>query len=399
MAERQKNMKFLKKQILDLAQLELAEKLKPAVQTLESQKSVELQRTRTKVNLVQPESKDFGDITCNDYRNFFGYSYGCCGILMLFIVCLLTAVAQLLPSLWMTEWLSKPLEEQQDQKYPIVFAALIGAFIFLTLFRSIFVLQIVLKSATMLHDAITQRVLRSNILFFDSNPIGRIVTRFSKDLMTFDLIMPILMIITIQGFFRTGTVVVIICVFNYWMLAVVVVAAILMYLVMKKGTKVMIEAQRRDAESRGPIHGTIALVINGIVSLRASDRLRFFRQEFVNSLELGTNATFCYVLANRWIAIRADILCVVFITLVCFFLVFLKGTVESSLLVMSLQVSSDVIFLFSISFRMYAEIENGMTSAQRMFAYTQLEEEDDLVKPNDADLERRMWPSIGKIEY
>ena len=49
----------------------------------------------------------------------------------------------------------------------------------------------------MIHDAITKRVLRSNILFFDSNPIGRIVTRFSKDLMMFDLIMPILMIITI----------------------------------------------------------------------------------------------------------------------------------------------------------------------------------------------------------
>ena len=217
--------------------------------------------------------------------------------------------------------------------------------------------------------------------------------------MTFDLIVPILMIITIQGFFRTGTVIVIICVFNPWMLIVVLIAAILMYLVMKKGTKVMIEAQRRDAESRGPIHGTIALVINGMVSLRAADRLRFFRQEFINSLELGTNATFCYVLSNRWIAIRADVICVIFITLVCFFLVYMKGTIETSLLVMSLQIASDVIFLFSISFRMYAEIENGMTSAQRMFAYTQLEEEDDLVKPIDVELERRMWPSIGKIEY
>ena len=141
----------------------------------------------------------------------------------------------------------------------------------------------------------------------------------------------------------------------------------------------MIEAQRRDAESRSPIHGTIALVINGMVSLRAADRFRFFRQEFVNSLQLGTNATFCYVIANRWIGIRADIICVIFITLVCFFLVYLKGEVESSFLVMSLQVASDVIFLFSISFRMYAEVENAMTSAQRMFAYTKLELEDKLV--------------------
>lgn len=179
-------------------------------------------------------------------------------------------------------------------------------------------------------------MLHANILFFDSNPIGRIVTRFSKDLITFDLIVPILLIITIQGFFRTGTVVVTVCVVNPWMAIAVVIAAVLMYLVMRKGTQVMIEAQRRDAESRGPIHSTIALIINGMVSLRAADKIRYFRQDFVNQLQLGTNATFCYVVANRWIGIRLDVICVVFITLICFFLVYMKGTIETKFLVMSL---------------------------------------------------------------
>ena len=62
--------------------------------------------------------------------------------------------------------------------------------------------------------------------------------------------------------------------------------------------------------------------------------------------------------------------------------------------------SSDIIFLFSISFRTWAELENTMTSSQRMVAYTQLDLEDDLVKPGDRDLhERRMWPSEGKIQF
>ena len=62
----------------------------------------------------------------------------------------------------------------------------------------------------------------------------------------------------------------------------------------------------------------------------------------------------------------------------------MKGTIESSWLVMSLQVATDIIFLFSISFRMYSEIENHMISSKRMIAYTELEEEDDLEKPEDA---------------
>jgi len=146
---------------------------------------------------VAPENKDTGEIGWKDYSAFVSYSYGCCGIFFLILISTLTAVGQLLPSLWMTEWLSKDLEEQQDSYYPIVFGILIGVFIILTMLRSLTIFAVVLKSATNLHDAITKRVLRATILFFDSNPIGRIVTRFSKDLITFDLIMPILAIIAI----------------------------------------------------------------------------------------------------------------------------------------------------------------------------------------------------------
>jgi ABC-type multidrug transport system fused ATPase/permease subunit len=161
----------------------------------------------------------------------------------------------------------------------------------------------------------------------------------------------------------------------------------------------MLESQRCDSESRSPIHGTFAMVIDGLVSLRTADKLGYFRQDFINNLKLGTNATFCYAVANRWIGIRLDLLCCTFIGFIAFFLVILKGKVDNSLLVMSLQVSTDVIFLFSISFRMYAEIENNMTSSKHMIAYTDLEEEDALVKSEDKELDRCMWPSLGKIEY
>ena len=220
--------------------------------------------------------------------------------------------------------------------YPTVFAILIGIFIILTMLRSLSLFKIILTSSTNLHDAIVRRVLRANIVFFDSNPIGRIVTRFSKDLIVFDLLAPIISIITIQGFFRTGTVVVVISVINPWMIPVVACCAILMYFIMKKGTKVMIEAQRRDSEARSPIHGTFAMVINGLVSLRTAEKIKFFRQDFLNGLSLGTNATYCYVIANRWIGIRMDILCCIFNFMIALFLIMLKGKVDKTLLVMSL---------------------------------------------------------------
>jgi len=48
---------------------------------------------------------------------------------------------------------------------------------------------------------------------------------------------------------------------------------------------------------------------------------------------------------------------------------------------------------------MYAELENSMTSSQRMIAYTKLDLEDELEKPADKELEERNWPQSGKIEF
>ena len=40
-----------------------------------------------------------------------------------------------------------------------------------------------------------------------------------------------------------------------------------------------------------------------------------------------------------------------------------------------------------------------MISSQNMILYTDIEQEGELEKPGDAELERRVWPSSGKIEF
>ena len=44
----------------------------------------------------------------------------------------------------------------------------------------------------------------------------------------------------------------------------------------------MIDSQRFDGELRGPIHSTFSMIVNGLVSLRALDKLAYFKQDFNN---------------------------------------------------------------------------------------------------------------------
>ena len=100
----------------------------------------------------------------------------------------------------------------------------------------------------------------------------------------------------------------------------------------------------------------------------------------MEAIEKSANSTFCYYMINRWVGLRLDSICVLFSLVTSLFCIFLKDvpTIDRSMLTFSMQIVADIIATFSISIRMFAELENMMTSSQRIVEYTKIESEDDL---------------------
>ena len=90
--------------------------------------------------------------------------------------------------------------------YPAIFGGSIVFFMAMSYCRAQIIIQIISKAAKNIHDAMLTKVARSRILFFDSNPVGRILARFSKDISVVDLQIPALSNFCAQGIFRTLTV-------------------------------------------------------------------------------------------------------------------------------------------------------------------------------------------------
>ena len=61
-------------------------------------------------------------------------------------------------------------------------------YILLALARTTVIMMILIVSVTNMHTKMVTSICRSKILFFDSNPIGRVYTRFSKDVTVVDLV-------------------------------------------------------------------------------------------------------------------------------------------------------------------------------------------------------------------
>lgn len=79
-----------------------------------------------------------------------------------------------------------------------IYTALIVTSIILTTFRSILFFKIVINSAKNLHNFMFKSLIRAPMRFFDVNPSGRILNRFSRDMGAVDELLPRVMLESIQ---------------------------------------------------------------------------------------------------------------------------------------------------------------------------------------------------------
>ena len=162
--------------------------------------------------------------------------------------------------------------------------------------------MIINTSAKNMFRQMTESVLRAKIVFYDSNPIGRIVTRFSKDITVIDLLLTFYTIMITFGILKLVTTVIVVAIVNPYVLIPAFAMFALMIWLIRFASPALLEAQRLDSVIRGPIHSMFAMVVGGLVSLRAMSRLDYFSRGFQHELEKGTNVTFTYNGVNRWIS-------------------------------------------------------------------------------------------------
>lgn len=79
-----------------------------------------------------------------------------------------------------------------------IYTVLIVFAITVTLFRSMLFFNVAMRSSRNLHKSIFHALLEAPMRFFDTNPSGRVLNRFSKDIGAVDEILPRVLIEAIQ---------------------------------------------------------------------------------------------------------------------------------------------------------------------------------------------------------
>lgn len=111
---------------------------------------------------------------------------------------------------------------------------IVGIFVFI---NSLMRLLGAVTASGVLHVAVLANVIQSPMSFFDATPIGRIVNRFSKDLDTLDIMIPMIVGMFLNCLFQTISTILVISFSTPMFLAVIAPLLIFYYFVQVFETK------------------------------------------------------------------------------------------------------------------------------------------------------------------
>ena len=184
------------------------------------------------------------------------------------------------PDIWLSFLTKKPPKDQKDKTNLTIYACLVGASFVFAFIRAHGFLSLSLRCSERLHDKMVVAVLQAPVLFFDSNPVGRIMNRFSKDVGCMDEVLPKTFLMSIQLVLLLLTTVLVPVVTNPWLLIVVVLLAALVVYITRYYLKTSRELKRLESTCRSPVFSHFSETLNGLDTIRTRGRQRDFVEQF-----------------------------------------------------------------------------------------------------------------------
>ena len=187
---------------------------------------------------------------------------------------------------WLTLLTKKHPEDQRNKRNIVIYGCLVGACFIFVIIRAFGFHLVSLRCSERLHDKMVVAVLQAPVLFFDSNPVGRIMNRFSKDVGCMDEVLPKTFLRSVQVTLLLFASVIVPAVTNPWLLFLVVPIAVLAGLISRYYLKTSRELKRLESICRSPVFSHISETLDGLETIRTRRRQRDFVHRFYRCLQL-----------------------------------------------------------------------------------------------------------------
>ncbi|XP_077976259.1 ATP-binding cassette sub-family C member 4-like [Styela clava] len=287
-----------------------------------------------------------------------------------------------------------------DTSYYMKIYAVLSVMVFLTvLLRTNLHFYICVTSGIHMHKKMFKAILRAPIRFFDTNPSGRILNRFSKDMGQIDELLPITFLNFLWIFGAIVSVVILTSVVNYFVILLIIPFTIYFLWLRSYYLRTSRDIKRLEGSCRSPVFSLLSSTLQGLLTVRAFGVQQQFEDKFHEYQDLHSASWFLFLVGTRWFGLRLDLITATFISAVAFF-----SVIGASLLNLNpgeiglvLTYTASLIGMFQWGVRQSAEVENLMISVERVQQYYRIPPEAALENPNKQP--PNSWPRCGAIMF
>ncbi|KAI9331010.1 hypothetical protein DFJ73DRAFT_954614 [Zopfochytrium polystomum] len=344
-------------------------------------------------DIVEDEDRATGTLRKRVWVSFFQASGGWAIVIPVVIAALMEQASAILANQWLTWWAQGKFDGLGLDGYVKVYGGLGGVqAVALFLLNGLVLLGGYLASLYY-HKAALARLMRAPMSFFESQPIGRILNRFSKDIESIDQQLWVLYFFVLFSSVQLlGSFALIIAYFPA-VLALIVPLIGLYYLIMVFYRASKRELKRLDATQRSPLYAHISETLAGLASIRAFKAENRFvaRQRLLT--DLFNSPRYLYLCSPIWVSIRIELLASLLTLTIS--LLGVTGKVDPSTIGLTLTYALGIIESMGFLIKSVAQVESEMNAVERLDFYSNdipVEAPSEL--PTDPDAS---WPSAGAV--
>ncbi|XP_045489358.1 probable multidrug resistance-associated protein lethal(2)03659 isoform X1 [Pieris rapae] len=279
-----------------------------------------------------------------------------------------------------------------------IYSAMIIALVVVSLLRSFLFFSMAMRASTRLHNKMFSSITRAPMRFFHTNPSGRILNRFSKDMGAVDEVLPSALLDVLQIGLSLVGIVVVVATVNYWLLLPTLAIGFVFY-----GLRIFYIAtsrsiKRLEGVTRSPVFSHLNASLQGITTIRAFGAQETLIKEFDNHQDLHSSAWYMFIASSRAFGFWLDLVCVVYIAVVTMsFLVFGQEKYGGNV-GLAITQAMGLTGMFQWGMRQSTELENQMTSVERIEEYSNIEPE----PPLESEQSKKpppSWPDAGRLQF
>ncbi|XP_046653460.1 multidrug resistance-associated protein 1-like isoform X4 [Daphnia pulicaria] len=354
--------------------------------------------------LIEAEKTETGKVNSQVYVHYLRSVGGWLSFITLILYIIYQGFA-VYSNIWLAKWseagnstVGNHTVEQQRDIYLGVYGALgLGQSLFS--FSEVLLYYALARASRVLHEACLKGVLHAPMTFFETVPIGRIMSRFSQDMNAIDSRIPAVLVDWLYCLLEVISTILVIGLGTPIFFAVAVPIGVLYYWIQNVYVATSRQLKRLESVSRSPIYSHFGETLTGATVIRAYGQEHRFIKESESRVDLNQICYYPSIVANRWLSIRLETIGNLVVLFASLFAVIEreKGTMDPGYVGLSITYALSITQTLNWFMRMTSEVETNIVAVERIKEYSEA------VQEASWDHGKReppnSWPDKGKVSF